>query len=126
MIFNWIERKLNLPLFHNDVTLLKSIYKCLKTAVSRAGPVVQMSTRRFNWRRARFEQTVGMMTIQPLYIFTGSVFDVIVFCIERLLMTMTIRKTRRYLNIYMLWLSTIFNIILPIVSLVLLNTFITR
>ena len=32
----------------------------------------------------------------------------------------------RYLNIYMLWLSTIFNIILPIVSLVLLNTFITR
>ena len=61
-----------------------------------------------------------------LYIFTGRVFDVIVFCIERLLTTMTIRKTRRYLNIYMLWLSTIFNIILPIVSLVLLNTFITR
>ena len=32
----------------------------------------------------------------------------------------------RYLNIYMLWMSTIFNIILPIVSLILLNTFITR
>ena len=32
----------------------------------------------------------------------------------------------RYLNIYMLWLSTIFNIILPIIALVLLNTFITR
>ena len=124
IIFNWIERKLNLPLFHNDVTLLRSIFKCLKTAVSRAGPVVQMSTRRFNWRRARFEQTVGTMSI--LYIFTGTVFDAIVFCIKRSLMTMTIRKTRRYLNIYMLWLSTIFNIILPIVSLALLNTFITR
>ena len=83
-----------------------------------------MSTRRFNWRRARFEQTVGTMSI--LYIFTGTVFDAIVFCIKRSLMTMTIRKTRRYLNIYMLWLSTIFNIILPIVSLALLNTFITR
>ena len=47
------------------------------------------------------------------------------FCIKRSLMT-AIRKTHRYLNIYMLWLSTIFNIILPIVSLVLLNTFITR
>ena len=47
--------------------LLRSILKCLKTAVSRAGPVVQMSTRRFNWRRARFEQTVGMMTIIHLH-----------------------------------------------------------
>ena len=111
----------SVPQWHH---LLRSIFKCLKTAVSRVGPVVQMSTRRFNWRRARFEQTVGTMSI--LYIFTGTVFDAIVFCIKRSLMTMTIRKTRRYLNIYMLWLSTIFNIILPIVSLVLLNTFITR
>jgi len=37
-----------------------------------------------------------------------------------------IRTNSWYLNIYMLWLSTIFNIILPIIALVLLNTFITR
>ena len=39
-----------------------------------------MLTRRFNWRRARFEQTAGVKALYlTTVIFTGKMFDAIVF-----------------------------------------------
>ena len=39
-----------------------------------------MLTRRFNWRRARLEQTAGVTALYlTTVIFTGTMFDVIVF-----------------------------------------------
>ena len=45
---------------------------------------------------------------------------------ELILVPNSIRVNYWYLNIYLLWINTIFNIILPIILLIVLNVLVTR